>query len=39
MVVVSDCSNYIDTCVTVKGKTFFATFMFGEHDHSKRKAI
>jgi len=33
------CNNFIDTKIKAAGKHFFATFIYGEPDRSKRKAI
>ena len=32
-------NNYIDTRITSKGKSFLATFIYGEPDHTKRAAV
>ncbi|CAL9230658.1 unnamed protein product [Arabidopsis halleri] len=37
--VLSACSNFIDTRIRAEGKTFFASFVYGEPDKTKRKAI
>jgi len=37
--IITSCQNYIDTKIKAAGKTFFATFLYGEPDRSKRKAI
>lgn len=37
--VLSASQNFIDTRVTSKGKSFLATFVYGEPDHTKRNAI
>jgi len=39
LVVNLSCENFIDACVTTKGKTFFATFVYGEPDQGKRKEV
>ncbi|KAG7559487.1 Reverse transcriptase zinc-binding domain [Arabidopsis thaliana x Arabidopsis arenosa] len=33
------CPNFIDTHIKAEGKSFFATFVYGEPDKSKRKSI
>lgn len=33
------CQNYIDTRIKAAGKSFFATFVYGEPDRSQRKLI
>ncbi|KAG7572582.1 Reverse transcriptase domain [Arabidopsis suecica] len=33
------CQNYIDTKITAKGRSFFATFLYGEPDMSKRLQV
>jgi len=37
--VLSSCQNYLDTRIKAAGKQFFATFVYGEPDRSKRKVI
>lgn len=37
--VLSSCQNYIDTEIKAAGKIFFATFVYGEPERSKRKAL
>ncbi|KAG7579243.1 Ribonuclease H domain [Arabidopsis thaliana x Arabidopsis arenosa] len=37
--VLSACSNFIDTRIRAEGKSFFASFVYGEPDKTKRKAI
>ena len=37
--ILSSCQNYIDTKIKAAGKSFFATFLYGEPDRTKRKGI
>jgi len=37
--VLSESQNFIDTTIEAEGRTFFATFIYGEPDKTKRKAI
>jgi len=37
--ILSSCLHYIDTKITTKGKSFYATFMYGEPDRTKRLQI
>ncbi|CAA7058134.1 unnamed protein product [Microthlaspi erraticum] len=37
--VVSSCDNFIETSITYKGKLSFMHFVYGEPDHTKRKAV
>ncbi|KAG7541952.1 Endonuclease/exonuclease/phosphatase superfamily [Arabidopsis thaliana x Arabidopsis arenosa] len=37
--ILSECHNFIDTRIEAEGKSFFATFIYGEPDQSKRKEI
>jgi len=37
--ILSSTQNFIDTKIKVKGKSFFATFVYGEPDRSKRLLI
>ena len=37
--VVFSCQNFIDTLIRAEGKNFYATFLYGEPDRSKRKII
>lgn len=38
LTVLSSSQNFIDTRITSKGKSFLATFVYGEPDHTKRNA-
>lgn len=37
--ILSECSNFIDTCIKAEGKSFFMTFIYGAPEQSKRKVI
>lgn len=37
--ILETCQNYIDTQIKAAGKSFYATFLYGEPDRSKRKAL
>ncbi|CAA7059332.1 unnamed protein product, partial [Microthlaspi erraticum] len=37
--VISSCKSYIDTSILYKGNLFYATFIYGEPDHSLRKEV
>ncbi|CAL9224796.1 unnamed protein product [Arabidopsis halleri] len=37
--ILATCNNYIDTRIKAAGKHFFATFVYGEPERSKRRAI
>lgn len=37
--ILSSCQNFIDTKIKAAGKVFYATFLYGEPDRSKRKAL
>lgn len=37
--ILSGCQNFIDTFIEVEGQSFFATFICGEPEKSKRKEI
>ena len=37
--VISSCQNFIDTLIKAEGKSFHATFLYGEPDRTKRKLI
>ncbi|KAG2274085.1 hypothetical protein Bca52824_056640 [Brassica carinata] len=39
LTVLSTSNNFIDTRITSKGKSFLATFTYGEPDHTKRQAF
>lgn len=39
LTVLSTSNNFIDTRITSKGKSFLATFTYGEPDHTKRQAV
>lgn len=36
MEILSTCQHFIDTKITAKGKSFYATFLYGEPDRAKR---
>ena len=37
--ILTSCQNFIDTRIKYAGKVFFATFLYGEPERSKRKAL
>lgn len=37
--IISSCDNFVDTKVTSHGNVFFATFVYGDPDQGKRKAV
>lgn len=39
LTILSTSNNFIDTRIIYKGKSFLATFTYGEPDHSKRNAF
>lgn len=37
--VISACVNYFDTKIVIREKSFYATFVYGDSDHIKRRPI